>query len=371
MKEDKNFFRYWLCNIPGLGNKRIERLIMTFENAENIYHATEKQLQETTILKDKDIECISHSKTDTSIYKEYCELKKKNIRMITIEDMEYPKRLLHIYDRPYCLFIKGMLPQENRPSVAVVGARGCSEYGRQSAFYIGEALAEAGVNVISGLARGIDGAAHRGALHKGGYTAGILACGVDICYPREHISLYTQMEQLGGIISEYLPKTPPISNHFPLRNRIISGLSDVVVVVEAREKSGSLITVDMALEQNKAVMAVPGRVCDELSRGCNNLIKMGAEVFRTPRDILDILQYEVFLEKEKHDGMKQNQKNILAKSEEMLYSNLDLTPKSINILIEETGQKLSEIMECLVSLSMKGYVKEVSCGYYVRTQKEI
>lgn len=385
MEEDKNFFGYWLYRLPGIGNRRIERLAARFGNAETIYHATEKQLRETTILKEKDIECISRSKKDTNIYKEYRELKKKNIRMITIEDREYPRRLRHIYDRPYCLFVKGTLPAEDKPSVAVVGARSCSEYGRQTAFSIGEALAEAGVCVISGLARGIDGAAHKGALHKGGYTAGILACGVDICYPGEHISLYTQMERQGGLISEYLPKTPPLSNYFPMRNRIISGLCDVVVVVEAREKSGSLITADMALEQNKTVIAVPGRVCDELSRGCNNLIKMGAGVYQTPADILEILQYEVFLEREESeegtepDGAGKPQGNfpsdkkiwnLLAKSEEMLYSYLDLTPKDINILIEETGQKPSEIMECLVSLSMKGYAREVSCGCYVRTQKE-
>lgn len=369
---ENHYYWYWLRNIPGLGNKRIEQLITIFGGVENIYRATEKQLRETTILKDKDIECISRSKKDTNIYKEYCELKKKNIRMITVEDEEYPKRLLHIYNKPLCLFVKGSLPGEEKPSVAIVGARSCSEYGRQTAFFIGETLAQAGVNVISGLARGIDGAAHRGALQKAGYTAGVLACGVDICYPREHISLYRQMERQGGILSEYPPKTPPLSGYFPLRNRIISGLSDVVVIVEAREKSGSLITADLALEQNKAVIAVPGRVCDELSLGCNNLIKMGAEVYRTPQDILDILHYEVFLEGESNAENEKNQhkkmRNLLAKSEEMLYSNLDFTPKDINILIEETGQKPSELMECLVSLSLKGYVKEVSCGCYVRTQ---
>lgn len=375
MEKDNHFYWYWLRSVPGLGNRRTERLIAIFGTAENIYHATQKQLYEATILKDKDIECISRSKTDTNIYKEYCELKKKNIRMITVEDEEYPKRLLHIYDKPLCLFVKGMLPKEDKPSVAVVGARSCSAYGRQTAFIIGETLAQAGVSVISGLARGIDGAAHKGALQEGGYTAGILACGVDICYPREHISIYEQIAQQGGIFSEYLPKTPPLSGYFPMRNRIISGLSDVVVVVEAREKSGSLITADLALEQNKSVIAVPGRVCDELSSGCNNLIKMGAEVYRTPQDILDILRYEVFLEGENDEetGKKRNKKmrNPLAKSEEMLYSNLDFTPKDINILIEETGQSLSEIMGCLVSLSLKGYAKEVSCGCYVRTQKVI
>lgn len=375
MEREKKYYWYWLCSIPGLGNKRIERLLNLFGGAEDIYRATEKQLRQTTILKDRDIECISYSRKDANIYKEYCELKKKNIRMVTLEDSEYPRRLLHIYDRPVCLFVKGRLPDESKPSVAVVGARSCSEYGRQTAFFIGEYLGRAGVNVISGLARGIDGAAHKGALHGGGYTAGILACGVDICYPREHISVYTQMEQQGGLISEFLPDTAPVSTHFPLRNRIISGISDVVVVVEARAKSGSLITADMALEQNKTVMAVPGRICDVLSEGCNNLIQMGAQVVRTPRDILEILQCEVFLEEQKDVSLQRTKnkknRNLLAKSEEMLYSNLDLTPKNVNILIEETGLEPSEIMENLVSLSLKGYAREVSCGYYVRAQEGI
>ncbi len=375
MEEDKKYYWYWLCSIPGLGNKRIERLLSMFGDVKEIYGATEKQLRKTTILKDRDIECISNSRRDTNIYKEYCSLKKKNILMVTMEDAEYPRRLLHIYDRPVCLFVKGRLPAENKPSVAIVGARSCSEYGRQTAFSMGEFLGHAGVSVISGLARGIDGAAHKGALCGNGYTAGVLAGGVDICYPREHISVYNRMEQQGGLISEFLPGAAPVSNHFPLRNRIISGLSDVVVVVEAREKSGSLITADIALEQNKTVMAVPGRICDVLSQGCNNLIKMGAEVVRTPADILEILQCEVFLEEDKNSDRQdtKNKKilNLLAKSEEMLYSNLDLTPKNVNILIEETGLEPSRIMECLVSLSLKGYAKEVSCGYYVRTQERI
>lgn len=367
MEADEKFYWFWLCNIPGIGNKRIIRLLDVFEDARAIYDADEKILKTITILKDKDIKCISDSRRNSRIYTEYLNLKKKNIRLITFNDKDYPEKLKNIYDSPACLYLKGKMPDENKLSAAVVGARNCSEYGRQTAFAIGRQLALAGVSVISGMARGIDGAAHKGVLSVSGYTLGVLACGPDICYPRENIGIYSHMETSGGIISEFPPGTEPVPNHFPLRNRIISGLADVIVVVEAGEKSGSLITADMALEQNKIVMAVPGRICDRLSAGCNNLIKLGAEVVTSPKDILEILNCEVFINK------PENKKNIilLAREEEMLYSCLDLIPKNLNTIIEETGLDVSAVMEFLISLEFKGLAREISRGYYVRTRVEI
>lgn len=360
---NEEFYWFWLGSIPGIGNTRILQLLQIFGNAKNIYDASDNMLKMTNILTQKDIENINETRRNSEIYIEYLNMKKNNIKIIPITADEYPSRLKNIYNMPFCLYLKGNLPDENKPCVAIVGSRGCSDYGRATAYQTGYELAQNGVNVISGMARGIDGVAHRGAIDANGYTMGVLACGVDICYPPDNIEIYDKMSRTGGIISEFLPGTKPLSNHFPMRNRIISGLSDIILVVEARKKSGSLITVDMALEQNKTVMAVPGRINDSLSEGCNHLIKLGAEVFTGTRDVIDLLGMGAFFEPE------QNKKNInlLASEEEMLYSNLDLTPKSLNNILEETGMEMSKAAGILLGLEVKGIVKEVSRGYYVRT----
>ena len=185
----------------------------------------------------------------------------------------YPERLRSLSGMPDMLYYIGRLPDDNRPTAAIVGARMCSPYGRIQAFNYGRFLSENGVQVISGMAAGIDAEGHKGALEGGTPTFAVLGNGVDICYPSSSRSIYRRIpEKNGGIISEYPPGTPGRAYHFPARNRIISGLADVVVVVEAKEKSGSLITAACALEQGKTVYAVPGAVNDALSRGCHKLI---------------------------------------------------------------------------------------------------
>ncbi len=216
---------------------------------------------------------------------EPAEERKKNIRTIHRGDEDYPERLQILPDRPDKIYVLGELPG-NRPSVAIVGARMCSHYGRIQAHAFGRALAEAGIQVISGMALGIDCYAQEGALDGGGKTFAVLGCGADICYPKSNFSTYTEIQKHGGILSEEEPGTLPLSYNFPKRNRIISALSDIVLVVEAREKSGSLITVDFALEQGKTVFALPGRVGDTLSDGCNHLIAQGAGIACSPQAIL-------------------------------------------------------------------------------------
>ena len=201
------------------------------------------------------------------------ELEKQGIKVVSVNDRDYPAKLLPYDHRPEYLFYKGRLPDRDKPVVAMVGARACSNYGRKMARALARELSENGVQIISGMARGIDTYSQIGALEGGTPTFAVLGSGVDVCYPTENIELYNDILKNGGIISEYPPGAGPIAWHFPLRNRIISGLSDKVIVVEAREKSGSLITVEWALEQGKDVMAVPGRVGEKLSDGCNRLIR--------------------------------------------------------------------------------------------------
>lgn len=184
-------------------------------------------------------------------------------------------------------FYRGKLPDENEPAVAVIGARECSEYGRYVAEELGQYLGRAGIQVISGMARGIDGISQQAALSAGGTSYGVLGCGVDICYPAQNRRLYEELLEKGGLLSTYAPGTKPLPQHFPPRNRIVSGLSDALIVIEARQKSGTLITVDMALEQGRDVYVVPGRLTDRLSDGCNHLLTQGAGVFLSPESFAE------------------------------------------------------------------------------------
>lgn len=211
------------------------------------------------------------------------------IRVVRREDGAYPARLKEIPGPPGELYVMGSLPGEDRAAVAVIGARDCSEYGRQVAARLGRMLGKNGIQVVSGMARGIDGIAQEAAVEVGGSSFAVLGSGVDICYPTQNRRLYEKLKTAGGILSEYPPGTPVKAWHFPPRNRIVSGLADAVIVVEAREKSGTLITVDMALEQGREVYAVPGRLTDGLSAGCNRLLKLGAGILVDPEEFLEEL----------------------------------------------------------------------------------
>ncbi len=277
---------------------------------------------------------------------------------------EYPEKLRNIQDPPYALYVLGKLPENNQKAAAIVGARRCTPYGEQMALEYGNILARAGIPVISGMARGIDGAGQRGALNGGGETYAVLGCGVDICYPRENIGLYMDIQKNGGIISEFPPGTEPLSWNFPRRNRIISGLSDWILVMEAKEKSGSLITADMGLEQGKDVYALPGPVTSVLSQGCHRLIRQGAGILLTPEELIEEWNIKVVRYGQKSD---KNEK-MLESPEVMVYSCLDLFPKGIEQLLNETNLSSQELMERLITLELKGYAKEVSRNYYIKAR---
>lgn len=220
----------------------------------------------------------------------YGKLKRQGISYVSFLSPAYPERLRNIPDPPFGIYVKGALPQSEVPSVAIIGARACSEYGKRCARVFAEALSEAGVQIISGMARGVDGIGQERVAKLGGKTFAVLGNGVDVCYPEEHRELYQDIMRNGGIISEYRPGVAPRSNLFPERNRIISGLADLILVIEARRRSGTYITVTQALEQGKDVFAVPGRITDALSDGCNFLLKEGAGFAADPKCILQELE---------------------------------------------------------------------------------
>ena len=286
----------------------------------------------------------------------------EGIRYIRKGEKNFPEKLLELQDCPDGIYVKGSLPDPEKKTVAIVGARMCTAYGRATASHFARELAANDVQIISGLALGIDGAAHQGALLAGGATFGVLAGGVDICYPRGNIELYTKMNGRSGILSEESCGCPPLARLFPKRNRIISALSDLVLVVEARQRSGSLITADFAMEQGKDIFAIPGRLDDELSKGCNELIFQGAGLANSPESLLEILGKST----KKSDNSKKYVQNVLAREENMVYSCLSLQPQSLEELCKHTQLSVTAVMEAVTLLQLRGMVKEVGRNRYVK-----
>lgn len=311
------------------------------------------------------------------------------IRVVERGERDYPARLLEIPDPPERLYVLGRLPEEKIPSVAIIGARECSEYGSYVAARLGECMGRNGIQVISGMARGIDGIGQTAALDAGGSSFAVLGSGVDVCYPARNRRLYERLRERGGVLSEYPPGTPALSRNFPPRNRIVSGLADAVVVVEAREKSGTLITVDMALEQGKEVYAVPGRVTDALSSGCNRLVKLGAAVLLDPEELAEELrgicgrrdlavrekvQHESVGRRRKHNGfetaMAEGNRQLLAENPLLaeIFRQLELTPKSVDHIRAALPEKYrdEQINVYLIRLCMEKLAVQVSPGQFCR-----
>lgn len=286
----------------------------------------------------------------------------EGIRYISKEDKAFPEKLLELHDCPKGIYVRGNLPDPSKKSVAIVGARMCSAYGRATASYFARVLAAHDVQIISGLALGIDGAAHEGTLMAKGKTFAVMAGGCDICYPRSHIGLYESIRATGGIISEEPCGYPPIAKMFPKRNRIISILADIVLVVEARAKSGSLITADFAAEQGRDIFAVPGRLEDELSRGCNELIDQGAGIAISPERLLEIMGKNP----EKSDNSKIFMQNVLAREENIVYSCLSLQPQSLEKLCSDAKLPIQCVTEAVMLLQLKGLAKEIGRNRYVK-----
>lgn len=355
-------YEYWFALIAPLSDRKKCLLRDCMETAKDIFYIEETKLKKLEFLNEQDANTIMQAKKGVDPGILYADLKKKSIRFVPWFSEEFPEKLRQIPFPPYALYVKGNIPEKTKKAVAIVGARRCTHYGEKYALEYGESLARCGISVISGLARGIDGAGHRGALMGKGRTYAVLGCGVDICYPREHIGLYTDiLEQQGGILSEFPPGTSPVPYNFPRRNRIISGLSELVLVMEAGEKSGSLITADMALEQGRDIYALPGPVNSSLSRGCNQLIRQGAGILLSPEMLLEELgDFPVPADKKVDKNKK-----VLETGEDMVYSRLCPYPKNLNQLAEETALQPGELLEKLVSLELKGYVKEISKNYYV------
>ncbi len=293
------------------------------------------------------------------------ELIKREINYVDKESADYPTRLKEISSSPGRIYYIGELPDDRRPSVAIIGARNCSGYGRQMAREFAMEIAGAGIQVISGMATGIDGIAQNAALSAGGVSFAVLGGGVDICYPKENAGLYEKLLDHGGILSEHPPGTEPIARQFASRNRIISALADAVLVIEARRRSGTLITVGFALEQGRDVYALPGRVNDSLSCGCNELIKEGAYPLINPYDFVKEFLDRNALSGKDISGITEAKKNevpdrdlmFLSVKERAVISVLDYRPKTVSEIFYDLSDKtdiaIPELLGLLTDMTVK------------------
>ena len=364
----KKKYACWLCSVPGVGDKTIAKLRQLCPDAEGIYRGGEKLWKQ--ILNEKQMNEIRKFEEKADPDEVFGRLAAQDIHFVSLEEHEYPGRLRDIPDPPYGLFYRGRLPDRETLAVAVIGARECSAYGNYVAQGIGAALGENQVQVISGMARGIDGISQAAALDAGGCSFGVLGCGVDICYPKSNQPLYEELCEKGGIISAYPPGTEPRPQNFPPRNRIVSGLADALIVVEARNKSGTLITVDMALEQGREVYVVPGRVTDRLSDGCNRLLKQGAGVFLSPEDFLR----EIGAGRIDSGKMLEvpRKKMMLEPRMQAVYQTLAPEPQSVEKIWEKITEKTrisqQELMPLLMRLCMENLAVQVTPGNFALLQ---
>jgi DNA processing protein len=292
-------------------------------------------------------------------------LEQKNNCVITFNDTNYPSQLKEIADPPPVLFARGNPDLLPLPQIAIVGSRNPSSLGEETAFNFAKTLSHYGFVITSGLALGIDAASHRGALNAKGYTVAVAGTGLDRVYPARHKELAMEIVDTGVMISEFPPGTTAKANHFPRRNRIISGLCQGLLVVEAAKQSGSLITARMALEQNREVFAIPGSIHNPLARGCNALIREGAKLVETTQDILEELN-QYYQQDEKI--LPHTMQSTLDLEQQTLLNRVMFSPTSIDNLVENTGESVEVISSMLLILELQGYLEATAGGCYVRVK---
>lgn len=282
--ENKRYW-IWLSLIKNLGSKRKLKLLELYKTPEEIYKLTKEELMNINGIGEAIANNIIISKNEKILNYHIKYMNENNIKIININEREYPQALKEIYDPPISLYVKGNIEKLNNKNIGIVGCRECTTYGKKSAEYFSYNLSKQNINIVSGLAKGIDSYAHLGSLNTGN-TIAVLGNGLDMIYPKENLELANEIIKKGGtIISEYPCGTKPDKMKFPARNRIISGISSGIIVIEAKEKSGTLITVDFALEQGREVFVVPGNINSINSVGTNDLIKQGARLVTTYEDI--------------------------------------------------------------------------------------
>ncbi|MFC2025388.1 DNA-processing protein DprA [Chloroflexota bacterium] len=361
MEVSRKDIKYWVgfSLIPSIGRVRFSQLENYFQNLENAWKATPAELKQAG-LDSNVIRAITSWRPKVSLEAEMEKLDRYGVKVFTCHDPDYPSRLKEIYDYPPLLYIRGSILPEDEWCLAVVGTRRATVYGRQVTEEIVTDLARSKITIVSGLAKGIDSIAHHSALEAGGRSIATFACGLDIVYPAENANLAHRIMQQGALISEYPLGTRPKAENFPRRNRIMSGISLGVLVVEADETSGAMITARLALEQNREVFAIPGSILSPASRGTNHLIQEGAKLVGDYKDILEELNLMVV-------AQQLEMREIIPPSdtESLLLKQLSAEPTHIDEVCRSSGLSISTVSSTLAMMELKGLVKQVGTMNYV------
>ncbi len=359
--KDESYARWLaLARIQGLGCATFRKIADHLNDPTQLFSASEKELAAIPGLDPEVIQGAVHFSAWDEVESELERVRQAGFDLVTYNDPSYPSRLRMISDPPPYLYVKGELRKEDGNAVAVVGSRSASEYGKRVAGELCRSLALLGFTVVSGMARGIDGTAHEAALEAGGRTIAVLGSGLDVPYPPEHEGLYHRISERGAVVSEFAMGTRPLAFHFPSRNRVISGLSLGVVVVEATEKSGSLITAGLALEQGREVFAVPGEVGSSRSRGTHRLIRQGAKLVETVQDILEEIAPQLSIPA----GASQEKPSLIlpegvSSEARRVFEMVRERPLQIDEVIETSGLSPSRVSEILLDLELQGFLRQL------------
>lgn len=365
---------------PGVGNALYKRLLERFGSPGRVLAASVSDLATVEGMTEKAVRGIKDPSLSSGAAQEVLRVHEEGASLVTLSDPLYPSQLAAIYDPPPVLYVKGTLEMTDRRAIAIVGSRKATGYGVLMAEKLGCELAARGFTIVSGMARGIDGAAHRGALEANGRTVAVLGCGIDVVYPREHHDLRERIITAGAVLTDFPMGTPPDTGNFPQRNRIISGLSVGVVIVEAGLRSGSLITARLALEQGREVFAVPGNVGAKYSSGTNRLIKQGAKLVETADDILEELTPQLeespvraSVEGTPDDGEGEDSSagaektwHGLSSEEEAVMEVLTTEPQHVEALLAATRLPVQTLSTALLTLELKGAVRQTAGQLYMK-----
>ena len=343
---------------------RLRSLLDVFGDAESAWRASPDELRAIG-LHPKLIANLVKARKDISLDQVWDKIQKFGISVLTWEDPGYPERLKEITPSPPVLYLRGKLEADDQWAVSIVGTRRITSYGRQMAAKIATRLSQAGITVVSGLARGVDGIAHKSTLEQGGRTLAVLGSGVDRIYPPDHRQLAAQIMDRGALISDYPPGTPPEASNFPPRNRIISGLSMATVVVEAGRRSGALITAEFAVEQGREVFAVPGNVLSPQSKGTNRLIQEGARILLDPQEILEVLDLTRVTEQSAARAVLPENA-----TEAELFGVLSHEPLHVDEIRSQTHLSIEEVTSTLALMELKGMVRQVGGMRYTAVRED-
>ena len=356
-----------LNSVPDVGFVRINNLAERFGGIKGIFKASRAELEEVEKIGPKIADSIINCDKDKALDREMKLIEKYGVKLLAYFDADYPSNLKEIYDPPVLLYVKGTLSAEDKYSIGIVGSRHASRYGLQTAERLGCELAARGMTVVSGLARGIDASGHKGALKAKGRTIAVLGSGLANIYPEEHMGLAEDISKNGAVVSEFPMDTAPYKDNFPRRNRIISGLSLGVVVVEAAKNSGALITTDFALEQGRELFAVPGQARAATAAGTNMLIRQGAKLVESADDVIeelgDVIKGHMRTERL---GQPEHVPGGLGRREEDVFVKLSETPVNIDEIVDGTGLPVAEVMHSLTKLELKGIISQLPGKSYVR-----